>query len=172
MDYKIVEFNELTGKIVVTLNDFAPIEIELPVDENGKVPVGDELATYINGFLPHSYIQRKELISNGIANIDEIKALVSQDSSIQTEENIKAEDINPKQTNAQRLNEAILERDNRLSACDWTQLDDVVALHSQEWVNEWREYRQNLRDITEHIVEVTLTNVEGVSYILWPVPPA
>ena len=172
MEYKIIEFDELTGRIEVLVEGFAPIIIDLPVDESGNVPVGDALSAYINGFLPHSYIQRKEIIDKGIVNIAEIKALVSQNHVIQPEETTTPINANNKSTNAQMLTEAIAERDRRLSACDWTQLDDVVALHTEEWVKEWREYRQNLRDITDHLVEVMLTNIEGIPYILWPVPPA
>ena len=172
MKYEIIEFNELTGRIAVIVANFSPIIIDLPVDENGRVPVGDELRDYINGFLPHSYIQRKDLVDKGIKNTDEIKALVKTDHVMQVEEKAAMVEVIPKYTNAQRLTDAIIERDRRLSACDWTQLDDVMALHSEEWVNEWREYRQKLRDITGHIVEVFLTNIEGVPYVLWPVPPA
>lgn len=172
MKYSIVGFDSETAEITVFVDSYPLITIRLPVDEEGKVPEGKDLDAYINGFLPHTHFQRIEQVKKGIANLDVIKSLVSQEYVVQPEENILTTTTAYKITNAQRLTEAIAERDRRLSACDWTQLDDVVALHSEEWVNEWREYRQKLRDITEHIVEVMLTNVEGVPYILWPVPPA
>jgi hypothetical protein len=57
------------------------------------------------------------------------------------------------------------ERNKRLLASDWTQADDVKALHSTEWVTAWKEYRQALRDIT---AELTMSNIDTVTY---PIPP-
>jgi hypothetical protein len=57
------------------------------------------------------------------------------------------------------------ERNKRLLASDWTQADDVKALHSTEWATAWKEYRQALRDIT---AELTMSNIDTVTY---PIPP-
>lgn len=42
----------------------------------------------------------------------------------------------------------IQDRNQRLSACDWTQLPDVIATKPEKWVNDWKVYRQALRDLT------------------------
>ena len=53
------------------------------------------------------------------------------------------------------------ERDRKLLACDWTQLDDVPL--TSEKKAEWETYRQALRDIT---------NQPDPFNITWPTPPA
>jgi hypothetical protein len=53
------------------------------------------------------------------------------------------------------------DRDQRLGACDWTQLLDAVL--TPEVLAAWRSYRQALRDITEQ---------PGFpAEISWPMPP-
>lgn len=52
-------------------------------------------------------------------------------------------------------------RDNRLSACDWTQLPDVQM--DEPAIQAWRDYRQALRDITETFADP--------SEIVWPTKP-
>ena len=57
--------------------------------------------------------------------------------------------------------QARAERDQRLSACDWTQLLDADL--SEEELVAWRAYRQALRDITGQ---------PGFpEEISWPMPP-
>ena len=53
------------------------------------------------------------------------------------------------------------ERDGKLFSCDWTQLDDVPL--TAEQVQQWRTYRQALRDITTQPDPFNIT---------WPTPPA
>ena len=53
------------------------------------------------------------------------------------------------------------ERDGKLFSCDWTQLDDVPL--TAEQVQQWRTYRQALRDITTQPDPFKIT---------WPTPPA
>ena len=53
------------------------------------------------------------------------------------------------------------ERDGKLFSCDWTQLDDVPL--TAEQVQQWRTYRQALRDITPQPDPFNIT---------WPTPPA
>lgn len=50
------------------------------------------------------------------------------------------------------------ERDQKLSACDWTQLPDVVLTNAEQW----KAYRQELRDIT---------NAPNPFDIVFPEPP-
>lgn len=53
------------------------------------------------------------------------------------------------------------ERDRRLAECDWTQVADVPL--TEEEKNEWRTYRQILRDLPSTIVDVSFVN--------WPLKP-
>ena len=53
------------------------------------------------------------------------------------------------------------ERNNRLIDTDWMANSDVVMSE------EWKEYRQSLRDITTQIpVDMELSNIN------WPIPPS
>lgn len=54
-------------------------------------------------------------------------------------------------------------RNNLLALCDWTQIDDVPL--SEEQKNDWRVYRQSLRDFPE---TVNTTNWSASS---WPLAP-
>lgn len=53
-----------------------------------------------------------------------------------------------------------IERNRRLSECDWTQLQDVPLLPAQ--VTQWRIYRQQLRDMMANFAWNRTT---------WPMPP-
>lgn len=54
-------------------------------------------------------------------------------------------------------------RDQKLQRCDWTQLPDVSL--TPEKVEEWRTYRQQLRDYMG-------TVTDPFNPPAWPVPPA
>jgi len=52
------------------------------------------------------------------------------------------------------------ERNKRLAACDWTQVNDVVLSNDREW----KIYRQALRDITQ--------TTEDPANPVWPTQPS
>lgn len=55
------------------------------------------------------------------------------------------------------------DRNMRLFMCDWTQASDVLQISSDDFRNEWADYRHALRHITEQ---------EGFPWdIRWPTPP-
>ena len=60
----------------------------------------------------------------------------------------------------------IAERNNRLSASDWTQMADVIASHNDAWLSSWNVYRQALRDLP---LSITPDNIDNVN---WPIPPS
>lgn len=76
-DYKITQFDASTAQISVY---FIPLgfsmSIDLPLDENRCVPVGEELDVYIKGFLPYGVVARQQALANGVANVDAIAALI------------------------------------------------------------------------------------------------
>lgn len=56
------------------------------------------------------------------------------------------------------------ERNMKLYMCDWTQLPESEELNSKEFIKEWKDYRNQLRNITTQ---------KGFPWnILWPEPPA
>ena len=61
-----------------------------------------------------------------------------------------------------------VERNKRLADCDWTQVNDCQL--SETKIQEWKVYRQALRDLTETTTPIfdehrVLTNIN------WPSPP-
>jgi len=58
-----------------------------------------------------------------------------------------------------------IHRAQKLSESDWTQQPDAPI--SPEKKEEWRVYRQQLRDLTDGI-----TTVEQAVDFIWPTPPA
>jgi hypothetical protein len=69
--------------------------------------------------------------------------------------------VNVPLTDAQKLILIRIERNTRLSVCDWTQLLDAPNTVDKE---AWAAYRQALRDLPDNI-----TNVDNVFY---PIPPS
>ena len=76
MNYKIIAFNEETGRIKIKPQDYSIIEVDLPVDENGHVYEGAELRHYLRGFLPTHHVERRDKLLSGIKNAHKIHALV------------------------------------------------------------------------------------------------
>ena len=76
MDYKIVDFNETTGQIIIQVEGFPLFSVDLPLDENNNVPVGEKLNAYLKGFLPVWHVERQNKLATGIPNASEIHALV------------------------------------------------------------------------------------------------
>ena len=78
MDYQIVHFNEAQGQIAVKCRDMY-FNVDLPIVD-GKYPVGEELDSLIQSFIPIWHFERQELISAGVSNVDAIRALVVEES--------------------------------------------------------------------------------------------
>jgi hypothetical protein len=78
-DYKIIKFDQSTGNIVVRYSEeFSPMGIDVPIKDN-KYIVGEELDTFIKGFIPVNHMNRLSLIKSGISNAQEIQSLVEQE---------------------------------------------------------------------------------------------
>jgi hypothetical protein len=60
-------------------------------------------------------------------------------------------------------------RNNLLSECDWTQFPDVIEEHSSEFNTAWKNYRKELREITDSVKN--LNSYEDV-YVRWPIKPS
>lgn len=92
MDYKIVNFYPEEGKIEVFFSDkLANHLIDLPINDDGLFITGQELDTYIKGFIPTWHLERMEKLKAGIINSNEIANLVevmpySQEKVMLTEE--------------------------------------------------------------------------------------
>lgn len=67
-------------------------------------------------------------------------------------------------TYPEAMAELRLERNARLSECDWTQLPDVPLTSAV--VAQWRAYRRQLRDVPELVESL---GWDGA--VSWPTPP-
>jgi hypothetical protein len=77
MDYKIVNFNEVEGKIDVFYSEqFLPLTIDVPLNDDGLFITGQELDAYIQGFIPTWHLERIAKLKAGISNANELAALV------------------------------------------------------------------------------------------------
>jgi hypothetical protein len=79
MDYKIINFIAAEGKVEVEYDaNQAPLFIDVPLNENGLFITGQELDTFIQGFIPVWHLERLEKLKNGVNNSNDILSLVQQ----------------------------------------------------------------------------------------------
>jgi hypothetical protein len=79
MNYKIINFLASEGKIEVEYDaNQAPLFIDVPLNENGLFITGQELDTFIQGFIPVWHLERLEKLKNGVDNANDILSLVQQ----------------------------------------------------------------------------------------------
>jgi hypothetical protein len=75
--YKIRSFNEQLGSVIISIEGYPDLlNVDIPLDENNNLLIGDELHLYINGLCPHTWLQRQEKLKKPIGNIEVIKVLV------------------------------------------------------------------------------------------------
>jgi hypothetical protein len=80
--YEIVNFNEETCSVLVKYGTFPEVNIELPINDLGLLPTGEELDIYITGMLPRAYVERMKHIGKGVNNLEDIKKLVVKQKDI------------------------------------------------------------------------------------------
>ena len=77
MAVKIISFDSVNGSVEIKWEDgMPPLNVELPINENGEYIVGGELDVYLNGFVPAVDTARKQALSNGVPNASVIEAMV------------------------------------------------------------------------------------------------
>lgn len=136
MKYKIKSYDESWGQIIVEFNEKYTVAIDLPIDENQNLPIGDALEELINSAAPIESIDRDGNLINGVTN---------------------AQDITVAHVDSQRAETQIIDLSSdirkwrliRLEKSDWTQAPDAQL--SELELNIWREYRQVLRDIPQQL---------------------
>jgi len=75
--YKVIGFNKASGSITISFaENMAPISVDIPLNEMGVYITGDELDSYIQGFIPTWHLERVNKITAGIPNESDIEALV------------------------------------------------------------------------------------------------
>jgi hypothetical protein len=130
--------------------------------ENTKVETAEEVNAIVSGVLKN-FIDEHKIVVNVIdvqANGDETwltHTTPQVDSSA-----IQLIGQDPNLTQEQKIAWILEERNTRLAASDWTQLPDVITLHDDTWLTNWRTYRQALRDLPETL---------DIDNPVYPVPP-
>lgn len=148
--YKIIDFDVNTAQVIVLYKDMSPICVDLPIDENGRVPTGSALHDLIKNFIPVWHFERLEKVKKGLhkEDIDYISSLVEK----LPEPVIEEQDLK---------NQLRFKRNSFLYDTDWTQLPDVGLKKDEK--EAFAAYRQKLRDLTKQ---------EGFPFnINWPEPP-
>ena len=75
--YKIRSFDESMAQITISVEGYhSLISIDLPLDDNNNVLTGNDLHSYINGFIPYSWIERTNKLKNPILNAKLIRDMV------------------------------------------------------------------------------------------------
>jgi len=123
MDYYIRSFQSDTGIISVEYFSGEYISFPLPINQQGLVPVGDELHALINKMKP----VKPESVT--IANSRDIVKLLT-----------------PFPPKTLTLDELRVRRNKMLGETDWTQAADAPLTEKQK--QDWAAYRQELRNMT------------------------
>ena len=149
MEYKIINFNQDKGQVTLRFESdttYPDCIVDLPIDSNNRIPEGEELKSFLAGFVPEAYDNRlKKIALNGIANPNAITIATVPEAE-------KIENL---------AQEVRTTRDDLLTACDWTQIADAPL--TPEEVLEWKEFRGLLRDIPQQ---------KGFpTELYWPVSP-
>ena len=129
INYDVVNFHPETGTLELYIHELGyNLSIEIPIDGD-KFLTGDELMSYIAGFIPVHSIQRKKQLAN-VTNADEFKQFISTKNDTET-----------LATSIRAMRHA------KLVECDWVVLPD--AGFSPEQMKIFLEYRQKLRDVPQ-----------------------
>lgn len=133
MEYTIIDFDQTTAQVILRIDDgtkYADTAVDLPIDENNRIPEGEELHNYLQAYVPDVYDARlKQIEANGIANPEAVVV----NKPIEPPHEVTAEEVRTSR------NIALLES-------DWTQLTDAPLTAEEKAA--WAEYRQGLRDLT------------------------
>jgi len=81
LSYKIRTFDSAGGTILISVHNAGGTEkgvinIDLPMDSDGKYLVGTPLDDYIKGFIPEDHFTRLETVGGGVSNASAITALL------------------------------------------------------------------------------------------------
>jgi hypothetical protein len=81
--YKVINFDENTGQLVIDFAlGMAPITVDVPI-KDGLYITGQELNSYVEGFIPTWHIERQTQVNSGVANAAELKKLVQETATIE-----------------------------------------------------------------------------------------
>lgn len=149
------EIKELHDKLPVSWRNISGLDkasLQF-LKQQGWLPVKKNHTEYddtkykLNGYI-------YEVFEDDVVETSQVVSLTQQELDGR-EQNIKTEFFN-------HLRQ---ERIRRLQESDWTQANDVQQLMSLEWVESWKRYRQQLRDLPQ--LYENSANYD-ISSIEWP----
>lgn len=112
---------------------------------------------------PVHWVLESELTSEQIASAIDFKTEMGERyRKLDAEYEVEFEDLHDEEIE-QKWADIRAERDARLAACDWTQLVDAPMNISKK--QEWRDYRQALRDVPQNIFDINEQEAQ------WPEKP-
>lgn len=76
MSYKILNFDKDTGRITIKYDEYQPINLVVPVDNEGNVSVGEQFEAWVMQMRPNFELMTTPIIKNSIKNADTILARV------------------------------------------------------------------------------------------------
>lgn len=157
-NYKILDANRDTGTFVIEFEGKQPLNFFVPHDDSEFLS-GDLLEQAIQAMYPDWEDKQKEKFAN-LNGWEKIDSLIDPEARAQKEERERLEqerlaaieaaqnDENlPEEMSISIEQQMLDQRDVFLVASDFTQLPDAPFTDSQK--QEFREYRQALRDLTE-----------------------
>lgn len=94
MDYKIIYFDRDNGSITIKFaENMAPVNVDLPLNEEGLYLTGEALNEYVKGFIPTWHLERLSRIQAGIPNADDIEALVQAEPEAAAQQTPTQQDV-------------------------------------------------------------------------------
>lgn len=147
-DYVPVNWNNITNFIVYE-NDEAQLK------QFGWYKIVKRVPQF------NSYTQRLSAPRHSIEN-----DVVYEDYDVTQVISSNQEHYNEVQNNV--LNQVRKARDKLLANSDWTQAVDIQQSKSPEWIDAWKTYRQNLRDLPQKLIQEPKNHIQQVYF---PKPP-
>jgi hypothetical protein len=81
--YKVIDFKQNSGQLIIEFAEgMAPLAIDIPI-RDGLFITGEELNTYIQGFIPTWHIERVAQLNAGVANASELQSLVVETAAVE-----------------------------------------------------------------------------------------
>lgn len=155
------EYNQATHKIIVRLHTFTDDKVveELVLQEIEPSPPAQDSGEELN-------IATRAHVVNLVKKLENVvKVATSYGQPI--------DNIIPRLPNesdsSYRLRQIRIYRNQLLRNCDWTQLTDVKINMGAEQSQNWKTYRQTLRDITSNYEN---GSVPLLSDVVWPIKPS
>jgi hypothetical protein len=81
MKYKIKNFDVENAQLLIEFNNLITYSFDLPIDDEGNIPIKEDLHKYIKNLIPIWHFQRLEKLKKGLKTeqIKYIKSLINKE---------------------------------------------------------------------------------------------